>query len=91
MATQEILDIDKNEQVIIDIRRDPVGLYFIYSSGVMAIVALLAAMFFAIRFRALPDVWQNHPVVGILWTAGITSGSSFAIATVFTICSLLIF
>ena len=33
MATQEILDIDKNEQVILDIRRDPIGLYAIYVIG----------------------------------------------------------
>jgi uncharacterized membrane protein YdbT with pleckstrin-like domain len=50
MATQEILDIDKNEQIIIDIRRDPVGLYVIYTLGVLSVVALLLAMFFAIRF-----------------------------------------
>ena len=50
MATQEILDIDKNEQIIIDIRRDPIGLYVIYFFGVLSVIGLLTAMFFAIRF-----------------------------------------
>lgn len=50
MATQEILDIDKNEQVILDIRRDPIGLFVINFLGVLSVVALLVALYFAIRY-----------------------------------------
>ncbi len=48
MPTQEILDIDKNEQIIVDIRRHNIGLYVIYAGGIGSIAALLGVMYLAI-------------------------------------------
>lgn len=48
MATQEILDIDKNEQVILDVRRHHLGLYVIYTGGLFSVVTLLVVMYLAI-------------------------------------------
>ncbi len=48
MTTEEILGLDKDEKVVLDVRRHPLGLIFIYIGGVLSVVALLIVMYLAI-------------------------------------------
>lgn len=45
MAMQEILDLDKNEEVLQEIRRHPIGLIGIYGVGGLSILVLLSLLF----------------------------------------------
>ena len=45
MATQQILDLDKNEEVLQEIRRHPIGLIGIYGVGGLSVVTLLVLLF----------------------------------------------
>ncbi len=67
MPTQEILDIDKNEQVIVDVRRHNIGLMLIYVGGIGSIVTLLVTMYLAIAYGDSFDIEIPAFAYGILF------------------------
>lgn len=48
MPTQEILALDKDEQILVDVRRHPIGLIFIYGSTILISVGLLVLLFIVV-------------------------------------------
>lgn len=78
MSTHEILDIDKNEQVIIDARRDPIGLYTIYALSIGSVVMILAALFFSVKLGSEVGLDLSAIVWAVLYGAIVMLVSIFS-------------
>lgn len=78
MAVDEILKLDKNEQVIQRIRRHPIGLYGIYTAGLLGSVTVLYLLFIALS--------SNSSIIGDISTsmAGVTAGVIVLFIMLFT-------
>ncbi len=77
MKTQDILDLDRNEQILHQVRRHPIGLIGIYFTGALSMVVLLAVLYVAVRLET-PILNFSDALYGIIF------GSLIGLMALFT-------